>query len=345
MSILTAKRWLTLTMMLSMVFFTITVSASVSHAQNVSGVLGITSEVSGAPVPDKLSETQQEVSQLQAVKDDTTISDSQKESEEIQLRRKIISNVLDISLSQIEDARSQVDNLSFPSGPSGGGTWEKVKDYLNKGLDDSQQYYEDRQKGLADNYYMPNDQLKSLAKSIGDEKSGVIDQSIQRVNIISALLNIPRVLSVADQRLTKVKADISKIYSQNLTENPALQNLLDHASSEISDAHSHNDEALTIATNLYTDDSSTSTKDFIKELGKKITVLWKSQSTSTADSASTSTTYSDSSNNNLQGSAPAVTFGNMENYLSNTIATSYTDIKSAYDTFVEMSVNVKDYLK
>lgn len=341
MSILTVKKWLTLTMMPSMVFFTIAVGVSISHAQNVSGVLGITSDVSGAPVPDKLSETQQEVSQLQAVKDDTTLSDSQKESEEIQLRRKIISNVLDVSLSQIEDARSQVGNLSFPSSS---GAWEKVKDYLNKDLDDSQQYYEDRQKELADNYYMPNDQLKSLAKSIEDEKSGVIDQSIQRVNIISALLNIPRVLSVADQRLTKVKADISKIYSQNLTENPALQNLLDHASSEISDAHSRNDEALTIAINLYTDDSSTSTKDFIKELGKKITVLWESQSTSTVASASTSTS-SDSSNDNLQGSVTVVTFGNMENYLSNTIATSYTDIKSAYDIFVEMSVNVKDYLK
>jgi hypothetical protein len=283
-------------------------------------------------IASKLAETKDDVTKLLNLKDDATLSADQKRQMEMDLNRKIISNIIDIALTQVVYVQDQLKKVSIPDSEE----WRAVDGYLSDMLEQDQKYYQDIQKNFNDSANITLDDLKAFAKNLNNKKTGQIDPDIQRANLIIAELNTSDILLVTDSRLSKVSSDVSKIYSKNLTKNQALKNLYDQAAKYVSDAHSYDDQARQMIINVYTSIGSTSTKDFVSSLKERI-VKNKEDAARALSNISTSTSTSIQNFDATQG--------DLDSYLANLISKVYGNIKSAYETFVEMSVNINQYLR
>jgi hypothetical protein len=317
------------------------------------GLLSVKANAQDDVVSSKLSETQSDVTKLLNVKDDTTLTDQERERMEIDLKKKIISDVLDVSLNQIQTSQDQLGKLNLP----GSDDWSSVKGFFNKNLETSKAYYQDTQDKLNSVDGSTLSGLNDLAKSLQDKKSSEIDPIIQRLNVVAATVNISDIISVADDRLSKVSADVSKIYSKKLTENMTLQTLLDQASGYVKKAHDFQDRALSTIINVYTSDTGTSTKDFVLSL--KENLLKDKENALLTSATATTTTSTDiklfSSTAPLTSSTttstdeslvkPTISQADIDNYLASLTMGAYDSIKSAYDVFVKMSSNVNKYLQ
>ncbi len=283
---------------------------------------------------DIISQTKDEVNQLLNLKDDTTLSTDQKQKQETDLNIKIISNVLDISLSQVSSTIQQFASTTLPQGNG----WSDVGEYINNLLNNDYQYYQNAQAEFnASSTSMTLDQLKLFAKDLNDKKSGQTDQDLQRINIVIAALNTPSILSIADERLSKVSLDVKKIYDRNMTKNQTLKDLYDQASKYLSNAHDYNNQALDMILNTFTASTTTSTKDYVTSLKDKI-----SKNKEIAANALSDISSPDSNSSSTQDFSASQE--DMDNYLANLVSNAYTGIKSAYDVFVKMSTNINKYL-
>jgi len=277
----------------------------------------------------KLSETKDDVTKLLNVKDDTTLNPAQKEILEIELKRKIISNVLDISLDQFQTIKNQLDKISMPKTDE----WNSVQDYLSNLLNKDIQYYQDTQNIFNDSTGLNLNELSSFVEKLEEKKLTDIDLDVQKVNVIMAELNMSDILSVTDDRLAKVGSDINKIYSKKLTQNQTLKKMFNQASDAVKKAHDLDDQARSMIINVYTNDTGISTKDFVSALKEKI--LKSKEEVLIASSTSTI-------DNEIK---LTVTSQDLDNYLADLATQAYDSIKNAYDIFVKMSANVKEYLK
>lgn len=277
----------------------------------------------------KLSETKDDITKLLNIKDDTTLNPAQRENLEIELKRKIISNVLDVSLNQVQTTKSQLDKISMPETDE----WNSVRDYLSNLLNKDIQYYQDTQNIFNDSTGLNLNELGSFVEKLEEKKSTDIDLDVQKVNVIIAELNMSDILSVTDDRLAKVGSDINKIYSKKLTQNQTLKKMFNQVSDAVKKAHDLDDQARSMIIDVYTNDTGTSTKDFVLALKEKI--LKSKEEILVASSTSTT-------DNEIK---LTVTSQDIDNYLADLATQAYDSIKNAYDIFVKMSLNVKTYLK
>ncbi len=275
----------------------------------------------------KLSQTKDDVAKLLKIQDDMTIPTGPKQKMEIDLRREIISNVIDVAQSQLSDVQNQLSSSTLPKNDE----WNNVRNYLLNILNQDSSYYDNTQSSLQDNQDMTAADLKSFARALEAMKSNNIDKDVARANNVLAAVNINSVLSVADDRLSKVGIDVNRIYSNKLTQNQALRNLYNQAAENLKNAHALNDDSSQAILNLYTSTTTTSTDEFVATLKEKI--LSQKISSIEAQYPLTDT------------STIRVTQDDIDSYIANTVSEAYNNIKNAYDTFINMSVNVKKYLQ
>jgi hypothetical protein len=293
----------------------------------ITGISNAKSAFADDSINAKLSQTKNDVTKLLKIQDDMTIPAGPKQQMEIDLRREIISNVLDVAQSQLSDIQNQLSSSTLPQSDE----WNNVRSYLLNTLTQDELYYRDTQSSLQNNQNMTPTDLKNLARSLEAMKSNNIDKDIARVDNVLAAVNINSVLSVADDRLSKVGIDINRIYSNKLTQNQTLETLYNQASDNLKNAHRLNDDANQAILNLYTSTTTTSTDEFVAALKEKILIQKISSIENQYPLTDTSTIR--------------VTQDDIDSYLANTVSEAYSNIKAAYDVFVNMSVNVKKYLQ
>jgi hypothetical protein len=297
----------------------------------------------------RLSQTQQEVNKLFQLMDQSGIPDMQKQQLEIDIKKKIIADVIAVSNEQIDTVRDEIKNAPFPQTSD----WQKVSDGLNASLDADQSYYQTVTDAIATNPELTNDDIRSIASALENKKTNIIDPGIKHIETVLASLNIKNILTIADARQKKVGTDIDKIYAKNLTKNQGLKTAYQKASSLIADAHAANDTAQSVTLNIYADQNDSSTQDFMRNLYKEIT-QWEASSTS----ASSTPANADASTNATASTATAIvpdatatttpsakpTTNQMRSYVEALVLQSLNDIQSAYSIFMQMSKDVKKYL-
>ena len=275
-------------------------------------------------VEKKLGETKQQLQELVQLKDSTTLPVSEKEQQEIELRKTILGNVLDIAQSQLRDISTQLDSVIFPDSEE----WKSVKKYLQDKNTSFLSFYSSQRTEMqaATSVAM----LKDIAKNIEKEKTEEIDSHIRRVTTVMNILSIDTILSLGDARREKIKDDIEKIYTQKLVQDNELRNLFNKASTSLSQAHELANIAKQIVLHLYTE-TSTSTLQFKDDLKKTIVQERNEQLRQTAPPY-TIYTVSD------------ITSNDTEAYLRSIIRQSAQSVQSAYDIFLQMSLLVRGYL-
>lgn len=305
-----------------------------------------------ANVQDQLSKTQQEVNNLFQLMDQSGIPDTQKLQLEIDIKKKIITDVISVSDAQIDNVRAQIAQAPIPQTAD----WQNVVDGFNALLDANEHYYQTISDAIATNPQMTNDDIRSIAAAMEKQKTNTIDPDIKHIQTVLTTFNIKDILGIADARTKKVGSDVDKIYTKGLTQNPWLKTQYTQAASLITDAHRANDMAQSITLNMYADQTDTGTQTFMENLAQQI-AQWEASSTpatttptstsatSTADASSTPS-LSPISTSTLSVpptvSTPSTT--QMRSYIESLVVESLNDIQSAYAIFMNMSQNVNKYL-
>lgn len=299
-------------------------------------------------VQNQLSKTQQEVDSLFQLMDQSGIPDMQKQQLEIDIKKKIITDVIAVSQAQIDNVRSQIEQAAIPQTAA----WQRVVDGFNTLLDANERYYQTISDAIATNPQMTNDDIRAIAGAMEKQKTNVIDPDIKHIQTVLATFNIENILSIADAREKKVGSDVDKIYAKGLTQNQWLKTAYDQASSSIADAHRANELAQSIALNMYADQTDTGTQKFMENLAGQI-AQWEASSTPPTStpaidnpdaSSTTSTPSTSSSTPSTPDIVSAPSTEQMRAYMESLVVESLNDIQSAYATFMQMSQNVKKYL-
>ena len=288
-------------------------------------------------VQDQLSQTQQEVAKLFQLMDQSGIPDMQKQQLEIDIKKKIVTDVIGVSEAQVDAVREEVQQAPFPKTAD----WQRVADGFNAILDADEHYYQTITDTLATNPGMTNDDIRSIAAAMEGRKTNTIDPDVKHIETVLATFNVKTILDIADARQAKIGSDVDKIYTKNLTQNQGLKTSYQQASSLIADAHHANETAQSITLNMYADQNDSSTQDFMKGLYKEI-AQWEASSTPTDNASSTTSTPDTGITIDTSTSTPSVP--QMRAYIESLVVQSLGDIQKAYAIFMQMSQNVKKYL-
>lgn len=271
----------------------------------------------------KLSETKDDIQKLATIKDDATLSDEQKTLLEIELKKNIITDVIDVAKTQITHLQKQIEIATLPKSEE----WKRIKEHTIKSLDEALVLLEENRATLLKENSL--EKIKAIAKETEIVKTETIDPLLAQVNAIVVTASINTILNLTNQRLEKIGMDINKIYEKKLTKNQSLRKMLEQATLSAKNAHSHNDQAKEIMVALYDPEKSTSTKLYLDNLEKNLKNKG-SEATSTIEKNEDSTTKQ-----TLK----------IHQHVEELITSSLAEIKKTYDTFIKMSANVKSYLK
>ncbi|MFA6495110.1 MAG: hypothetical protein WC246_02140 [Candidatus Paceibacterota bacterium] len=290
-----------------------------------------------ASVQDQLLQTQQEVDKLFQLKDQSGIPDLQKQQLEIDIKKRIIADVIGVSKTQIEAVRNEIDQATIPQTDD----WKRVVDSFGSLLDADEHYYQTIEDTIATNADLSNNDISLIAHAMEEHKTTIIDADIKHIQTVLATFNVKSILDIADAREQKIGSDVDKIYTKNLTQNRALKTSYTQAAALIADAHHADDSAQSIALNLYADQTDTTTQDFMKKLQQEIS-QW--ESSSTPASSTVTTTQSSGTTSDQAGEETPSTI-RVRTYIESLVVRSLGDIQKAYGIFTQMSQNVKKYLQ
>lgn len=276
-------------------------------------------------IDQKLNETKAEVQKLADIKDKTDISDEEKVKLEIESKTKIILDVVDVSVAQIKDLESKFLSSNFPESDE----WKAIKEEYTKEISSYFDFYKEEQDKINKDG-LDLIKVKEIAKEIELKKIQEIDLGAKEISNIIVVLSISDILKLADQRIDKVGADVSKIYDKNLTKANVLRDLYADARSLVLKSRQLNDTSKQVIVNLYSIDKSTSTKEFVDGLMNSLKEKEKMAKLK----------YDNEGKLIIKSDDQL-----MDEYLESLVVESLDTIKQAYDVFVKMSVNVKEYLK
>ena len=280
----------------------------------------------------KISETKDAVQKLLELKDDTTISAKDREKLEFQLKKSIVADIIDISGTQLNDAREQMQKTAFPQSED----WNEVKKFISVSLDEYDTYYKDARQSLRAND-LTLDAVKDIAKKIEEKKTSEIDVFLRKTANIGTTFGISDILKRADERLKKVESDVDKVYAQKLTQKGDLKNSFQKAAEAVGNARTLNNRTKEIILNIYTATTSSSTQtstssDFMISFEKDVQTFLNEKSTSTPSEE-------------LATSTPPLTNEQKEEYLQDLIRQSAEKVRDAYTIFIQMSLDGKEYIK
>ena len=276
-------------------------------------------------VQQKLIQTQNEMDKLFELQDQNALSSSAKQALEIDIKTKIILDVVDLARTQIQETREAVEKII----PSDKNEWTRVVEAIKTMLHDDDSYYESVENVLTDSHTVTLEDLKNIAKTMEQKKKSDINPDIKHIKTVVTSLNADSILSIADNRLQKVNSDVSKIYTNKLTKNTSLKESFAKAEKLIAQAHEKNTKAQKIITNLYADQNSTSTQLFMKDISREIL------SSLALPTTTSSTTTASSTVSTIQ----------VRSYIETLTLATLDDIHQAYAIFLDMSANIKTYLQ
>ena len=276
-------------------------------------------------VTSQLTHIKDQVQQLFELQDSTTIPEQQKELQEFRLRQQILTDIIAAAKQQVADARARLQDAVLPQ--DNNETWKQIRDAILGGFDRANEYYGYAYDRVNHDSSVTTALLKNVARDIEQEKTTTIDPLIKQAHTIVAALAVQNMLQIGDDRLEKIRLDVGKIYEQKLTKSKALQNLFDTASSTLEQAHQADQSAQEIILHGYDPQPNASDTQYIDDL----------YAANTASSTASTTAPQSISNESK--------FSLVEKLLQKNITDAIAGIKSVYDTFLEMSSNVKNYLK
>lgn len=276
-----------------------------------------------------LSQTKETMQKLAEIKDDTSLSPQEKETMEISLRKDILLAIVDVSRKQSQELKDRIGSIAFPQSED----WDRIKARLLDDINSSLTFYDATQAQLEDKNLSLND-IKDISLKLETRKSAQFDAATEQASITVSALNIGDILKLADERLAKISTDVDKVYGQKIVKNPSLRGMLDRSARALQESHRLDDKSKDVILGIYGGNESKEAAEYRQGIENEIRAI-KVRSMSKEEKAA----Y-DRSRKQLE-----VSDEDVRRYVQTLLNSSVDGIRSAYDTFLKMSVNVRDYLK
>ncbi|MDO8443220.1 MAG: hypothetical protein Q7S81_03140 [bacterium] len=284
-------------------------------------------------VPNK--EVSNKVDELVELKDDSTISDQDKEIKEIQIRKEALGKITNLSLVEIKNLESRINSFNFKSDAQ-----TQIKERFLEILDNNKKYSEDL-KVKTESDELTLEEVKNLAQEYKDWRDENYNKYVKKLTVFILTFQEKNVLETANTRLEKIMLDLKKLESAKLIKKEDTWKYIDSAMKSLTNAQIFNSNAEKIIIGAIEKDIiniatstpeiitgiATTTPEKIEELIAK--PIEESLASSTAKLATTT----------------PIKIITEEDAAQTLIEKSLQEIKNAYNSFISISNKVKAKLK
>jgi hypothetical protein len=178
------------------------------------------------------------VEDLLAIRDDDALSDAEKLANELETRRVILNDILNLSTDEVANLKGKLTKL--PDFDKGSLEYDLTSGYLND-LDAYGAYFDAEKQKTADAASL--DDVRTLAAEIKAYRASEYSTKIQQIFTFTLLYYNEGVIKIAENRLEKVTSDVGKLERLGLIKPSSMHSQLDSAASLISEASKLQDKA------------------------------------------------------------------------------------------------------
>jgi hypothetical protein len=302
----------------------------------VSILLSCNQAVLAAETDTNTEDLNQSVNQLIEVKDDKSISETERLDKELEARKQVVKNALTLSLKEISGLETSLKALKSKD--------ERVVAF-QKGsleyLESAKAFYEEKTE-LVDSI-KDLEEIKSLAQTIKDYRDSGYNAITERINNFLLLNQTDGLIKVAQTRWTKIDADLNKLERGQFISYGYFDANMEKAQKYINDAANLSAEAK---------------EQILKEFEEELKIKEAAESAIPAENNNTPITMlgggageKESSDLKNQLSAPTSSTEKIEPTETSVVnpkelaEASLTNLKSSYDVFLKISQSVKKILQ
>ncbi len=185
-----------------------------------------------------LSPVENSINELLTVRDDISLTEAEKLVKDLEARKKILSEVLSLSLDEISKLTAKINNLPVFTE---GSPEKELREEYKANLETYTAYYTEQSKKLA--ALTKIDEAKNLAQEIKDYRDKTYNPQVQKIVNFVLLFYNEDVLKVANARFEKISADIKKLGKLGYLKAGAFTNELKLAAENLSAARTFLEEA------------------------------------------------------------------------------------------------------
>jgi len=280
-------------------------------------------------------EVANKVDELVELKDDSTLSDQDKEVKEIQIRKEALGKITDLSLVEIKNLEGKINSLDF-----GSDAQIKIKEKFLEILDNNKKYSEDL-KTKTENDKITLDEVKNLAQEYKDWREENYNQYVKKLTVFVLTFQEKDVLKTANTRLEKIMADLKKLENAKIIKKEDTWKYIDSAMKSLANAQIFNSNAEKIIINAIEKDIiniASSTPEMTAEIATTTPEKIEKPAIKPAIEISAA-----SSTVKLATSTPKII--KEEDNAQTLIERSLKEIKNAYASFISISAKVSQKLK
>ncbi len=225
---------------------------------------------------------------------------------EIAVRKQILKEILNLSLSEIKNLEESLEKLDLTSSE-----WKEIKGKLLEALGQSENHYKEIQGDLEKNDYNL-DEIRAIAKGLKEWRENVYTPQLDAILNMLLMFQNDDLLKTTQSRLNKIENDIKKISKQNYIKTEGLKIYFDQAAQTLKDARDANEKAKAIFLEIEKVDN-----DKGQNLGAKI---------------------SQTQNNDAKKAKNQETIRKL-------LIDSLKNIKNTYEIFFQMNLKIKNLFK
>ncbi|MDD5547800.1 MAG: hypothetical protein PHN74_02825 [Candidatus Pacebacteria bacterium] len=260
-----------------------------------------------------LKEVVGSVDDLINIKDNSSLSDEERLSQEIEARKSALLKIVDLSLNEIENLGDKLKSLSL--------TGEKataLKDQFLAILGQNEQYSGQLKESLSSDKAFSLDEIKQVAKDFKDWRETYYNENVRKILSFVIVFQEKSILKTADARLEKIISDLRKLESAKLIKREDSWNYLNSAIKNLANANLLNNKAEILLMSTLEDmiNASTSTEVFLN----------------------------DPLNNKKATSTEIKTENKNYDSIKSMVEKSMNEIKNAYKNFVDISNKIRKKL-
>lgn len=270
------------------------------------------------------------VDELIRLKDNNTLSESEKEIKEIQIRKEALDEIANLSLLEIKNLEDKLNSLEFTSDIQ-----NQIKDRFLEILGNNRKYSEDLKTKLSgENLTLT--EVKNLAQEYKDWRDQNYNNYVKKLTVFILSFQEKNVLKTANTRLEKIITDIKKLETTKILKKEDTWNLIESAMKSLTNAQVLNTNA---------------EKIIIEVIQKDILIIASSTASTTISLVESATTTPETSEIEINLASTSAKIASStpkilpENNAQTMIEKSLQEIKNTYNIFISISNKVKLKLK
>ena len=291
-------------------------------------------------------EVANKIDELVELKDDSALSDQDKEIKEIQIRKEALGKITSLSLLEIKNLKDKINSLDFESDAQ-----TAIKERFLEILDNNKKYSEEL-KIKTENEKITLEEVKNLAQEYKDWREDNYNNYVKKLTVFILAFQEKNVLKTANTRLEKIMTDLKKLETAKILKKEDTSKFINSAMKSLANAQIFNSKAEKIIIGIIK-----------KDILDVATSTPASVATSTSELIETATTTPEkliikpveeslaSSTVKLTATAPMVSTSSPreiileEDNAQILIEKSLKEIKNAYNNFISISIKVSQKLK